>query len=310
MGQRTQHSPEDNGMELGDDQLTVALFQDCPIRRTWHDGRWFYSIIDCMAPLAGTPNTSRYWSDLKRAMLQQERVDVYVLGVVKLSLPGHDGRKQKTDCADKEILFRIIQSVKSPNAEPFKRWLARIAVEVLDAPEIEESPDDLEIRAEVRMRLEMMDRRLHQLVSFRGIVTAEQHQEFTDSNYAGLYNVATESALCDMRGYWPGTDARDFMGFEETALNLYQRAMTGSLIQQRNLQGPEKINQAAEDVGVELRMMRERMGLPMPEDLPRHRRLTPGQYLPELRRNKGEGQLTTQTVLPPVWEEDTKKEEG
>jgi len=287
-------------MEIGDDQLTISLFQDFPIRRTWHDERWFYNVIDCMGPVSRSPRPDRYRSDLKRDMLAREQVDVYALGVKKLPLPAQDGRMMKTDCADMETLLRLVESVKSSHAEPFKRWLAHVGAVVIE----EESQNDLETRAEYRMRLEMMDRRLHQLVSFRGIVTREEHQQFTDSNYAGLYEIATERDLLDLRGWLPVDDARDWMGFDEMAMNLMQRAQTGQLIQRKNLHGSESINQAAYDVGVQIRLMRERLDLPMPEELPPHKRLTRGQYLPELRGANGNGPQETQSIPPPVWDEE------
>jgi DNA-damage-inducible protein D len=289
-------------MEIGDDQLTVALFQDFPIRRTWHDGRWFYSVIDCMGPVSGSPRPDRYWPELKRRLLAgPEQLDVYAIGVVKLTLPKQDGRRGKTDCADKEALFRLIESVPSPNAERFKRWLARVGAAAVDDSA---TPDEIETRAQARMRLEMMDRRLHQLVSFRGVVTREEHQAFTDSNYAGLYSVLTERDLLDMRGWLPVDDARDFMGFEEIADNMIQRAQTAAKIQRENLQGPQSINQAGYDVGVEIRLMLQRLGATMPEDLPQYKRLTQGQYLPELRGGNMWGPQETQSIPPPIWDEE------
>jgi len=289
-------------MELGDDQLTVALFQDFPIRRTWHDDRWFYSVIDCMGPVTGSPRPDKYWSDLKRRLLEgEEQFDVYANGVIKLTLPKQDGRRGKTDCADREALFRLFESVPSKNAEPFKRWLARVGAAIVDE---NPSPDEIESRAQARMRLEMMDRRLHQLVSFRGVVTREEHQAFTDSNYAGLYSVLAERDLLDMRGWLPVDDARDWMGFEEIADNMIQRAQTAAKIQRDNLEGSEAINQAAYDIGVEIRLMLQRIGAAMPEDLPQHKRLTQGQYLPELRGSNGWGPQETQSIPPPIWNEE------
>jgi DNA-damage-inducible protein D len=119
-------------MELGDEKLTVALFEQFPIRRTWYNGEWWYSIIDCMGPLSGSPTPARYWSDLKRDLLAKEGFEVYAQGVNLFPMPDARGRKQKTDCANKAILLRLIQSVKSPNAEPFKQWLADLGAAELE----------------------------------------------------------------------------------------------------------------------------------------------------------------------------------
>jgi hypothetical protein len=281
-------------MELGDDQLTIALFQDMPIRRTWHEDRWFYSVIDCMAPLSGSPNPRRYWSDMKRRMLAEEQVNVDTLGVIKLPLPAQDGSIKKTDCADKETLFRLIQSVKSPNAEPFKQWLAHMGADISDALE---QPDEHQARADTLYKLELTARALRQLVSFRGIVTERQHQAFVDSNYAGLYDVLTQRALMDMRGYWPTMDMRQWMGLEELTDNLFQRVQTRALIQRNNIRGAQHLNTAAYDVGVEVRLTLQRLGATMPEDLPRHKPLSKYDYLPELRDPPAD-------MLPPPTDEE------
>lgn len=267
-------------MELGDEKLTVALFDQFPIRRTWYNGEWWYSIIDCMAPLSGSPNPRRYWSDLKHDILATEQIDVYALGVHILSLPDSTGRKQKTDCANKAILLRLIQSVKSPNAEPFKQWLAD-----LGAAELEKTEDgNRQMRAAYRYKLEGADQLLHELVKFRGIVTPEQHQALTDANYAGLYDVACELDVINMRELPMLTDdPKDWMGVTEEAYNIFQRSLTASVIQQRNIRGQEAILHTAEDVGVEIRLTIQRTGGVMPEDLPRHRPLTRGDWVPGLR---------------------------
>ncbi len=60
------------GSKLREHDGHLALFEQFPIRRTWHNGEWWYSIVDCMAPLAGTPNPRRYWSDMKKRMVKEK----------------------------------------------------------------------------------------------------------------------------------------------------------------------------------------------------------------------------------------------
>ncbi|MBA3827049.1 MAG: hypothetical protein H0X24_24545 [Ktedonobacterales bacterium] len=265
-------------MELGDKDLTVALFDQFPIRRTWHEAEWWYSVVDCMAALAATPNPRGYWSDLKRKLKKEGAM--YEDFVHSLPLPAADGRMAKTDCATTEGLLRIIQAVPSPNAEPFKQWLAQVGAAALEDTE----DGNKQLRSEHRLKLHTVDALLHELVSFRGIVTPEQHQALTDANYAGLYAVATERNVIEMR-HLPmlSDEPMDWMGVAESAYNEFQRALTATVVERKNLQGQTAITTAAEDVGVQIRLTIERTGGTMPEDLPRYRRLSRGDWVPELQ---------------------------
>ena len=173
--------------------------------------------------------------------------------------------------------------MKSPNAEPFKQWLAD-----LGAAELEKTEDgNRAMRADHRLKLHDADTALHELVRFRGIVTPAQHQALTDANYAGLYDVACELDVITMRELPMLTDdPKDWMGVTEEGYNIFQRVLTGSVVQTRNLRGQAAITQAAEDVGVEIRLTIERTGGTLPEHLPRHRRLARGDWVPGLREGE------------------------
>jgi hypothetical protein len=101
------------------------------IRRVWHDGRWWYSVIDVIALLTGNQRPRKYWGDLK-AKLQSEGYDEVSEKIGQLKMEAADGKQRLTDAADTETLLRIIQSVPSPKAEPFKRWLAQVGTERLE----------------------------------------------------------------------------------------------------------------------------------------------------------------------------------
>ena len=110
----------------------IAIFQGKKIRRRWNgkQEKWYFSVIDVVAALTGSTIPKRYWSDLK-IKLQKEGSEVYEK-IVRLKMPASDGKLRGTDVADTEVMLRIIQSVPSPNAEPFKLWLARIGYERLE----------------------------------------------------------------------------------------------------------------------------------------------------------------------------------
>src|SRR5947209_17085043 len=116
----------------------IALFQEKSVRRVWYQNRWYFSIIDVIAILTDSPNPRRYWSDLKRDLEVEGYDEVYAQSV-QLKMEAPDGKMRVTDAADTTTLLRIIQSIRSPKAEPFKRWLAEVGsqrLEEIENPEV------------------------------------------------------------------------------------------------------------------------------------------------------------------------------
>ncbi|HAV14836.1 MAG TPA: phage antirepressor protein [Candidatus Pacebacteria bacterium] len=117
---------------------TIAFFKGKKIRKTLSGGEWWFSIIDVIAALTNTNEPRRYWSDLKIKLRQEGFIEVYEK-IVQLKLEAPDNKMRTTDCANTESIFRIIQSIPSPKAEPFKRWLARVGyerVQEIENPEL------------------------------------------------------------------------------------------------------------------------------------------------------------------------------
>ena len=110
----------------------IKLFQDKKIRTTYDEKakKWYFAVIDVIQVLTESSNSRRYWSDLKRKLIKEGYNQLYEI-IVQLKLESSDGKKYNTDCADTEGLLRIIQSVPSPKAEPFKRWLAKVGYQRL-----------------------------------------------------------------------------------------------------------------------------------------------------------------------------------
>lgn len=110
----------------------LHLFEDKKVRTLWDEEqeKWYFSIVDTIKVLTGSTVPKRYWSDLKKK-LSKEGSQLYE-DIVQLKMQSADGKYYKTDVADTEQLFRLIQSISSPKAEPFKLWLAQIASERLD----------------------------------------------------------------------------------------------------------------------------------------------------------------------------------
>ena len=115
------------------DNSSIQLFEDQKIRTAWDAEKeeWYFSIIDVISVLTDTANPRRYWSDLKRKLKIEGAVEVYEK-IVQLKLLSPDGKKRLTDVASTEQLLRIIQSIPSPKAEPFKAWLAMVGKERIE----------------------------------------------------------------------------------------------------------------------------------------------------------------------------------
>ena len=113
-------------------QDAIKIFEDKKVRTLWDDEKekWYFSIIDVIEILTGSPNARKYWSVLK-TRLKREGSQL-ATNCSQLKMQATDGKYYKTDVADTEQLFRLIQSIPSPKAEPFKIWLAQTASERLD----------------------------------------------------------------------------------------------------------------------------------------------------------------------------------
>jgi prophage antirepressor-like protein len=108
----------------------IKLFESKKVRSHWDSEaeKWYFSIIDVCEILSYSDNPRRYWSDLKRKLINEGASQTYDK-IVQLKTEASDGKMRLTDCADTEGLLRIIQSIPSPKAEPFKLWLAKVGYE-------------------------------------------------------------------------------------------------------------------------------------------------------------------------------------
>lgn len=120
------------------DTTTIALFRGKEIRKTLHSGEWWFSVVDVIHVLTDSANPSVYWSAMKTRVHGDDGIQLSTI-CKQLKLQSADGKMYETDCANTEGIFRIIQSIPSPKAEPFKRWLAKVGyerVQEIENPEL------------------------------------------------------------------------------------------------------------------------------------------------------------------------------
>ncbi len=116
-------------MNNSDELNKLVIFKDKTIRRIFHNNEWWFSVVDVVGALTDSAIPRRYWSDLKKQLIEKEDFSQLYEKIVQLKLKAPDGKLRETDCANTESLLRIIQSIPSPKAEPFKQWLAKVGYE-------------------------------------------------------------------------------------------------------------------------------------------------------------------------------------
>jgi prophage antirepressor-like protein len=105
----------------------ILAFENKFIRRTWHNEEWWFSVVDIVNALTDSKDAGAYWRKLKQRLIEEGSQVVTFCHGLKLAAP--DGKMRETDCATAQGIFRIIQSIPSPKAEPFKQWLAKVGHE-------------------------------------------------------------------------------------------------------------------------------------------------------------------------------------
>lgn len=187
----------------------IHLFEEKKIRTVWDEEqeKWYFSIVDTIAVLTDSPNPRKYWSVLK-TRLKKEGSEL-TTNCSQLKIRAADGKMYLTDVADTEQLFRLIQSIPSPNAEPFKLWLAQVARERLDQMQ------DPELSIEQAMRdykrLGYSDNWINQRLK-----SIEIRKELTDEwKKRGLQEGVQFASLTDIiYKTWAGKTAKEYKQFK------------------------------------------------------------------------------------------------
>lgn len=261
----------DRGLLAFDDGSTGHL-----IRRQWHEGKWYFSVIDVVAILTDSTEPRRYWSDLKARMENEGFRELYAK-IVQLKMRALDGKLRQTDAATAETMLRIVQSVPSPKAEPIKRWLASEGARRLDevAAELPEEQKRPLLRSEMSDR----NRTLAETATGAGVITSRDFAIFQDHGYMGLYGGEKARDIASRKGLPKGEKILDWMGSEELADNIFRAAQTEAKIRRESIANKTNANRTHYAVGREVRETIQRLGGTMPEDLP-----TPSQSIQQLER--------------------------
>lgn len=229
-----------------DGTIELVAFKKKDIRRICQNGEWLFSIVDVIEAVTESERPSKYWSDLKAKMLKDEGFSELSDNIGKLPLPSADGKLRPSEVANAEVLFRIIQSVPSPKAEPVKRWLAKVAYE-----RIKETQDpELAIkRAILTYQLqgrtdEWIERRIRSIVARNELTREWQKRGIKDSkDFAMLTNIISEETFGmgvqrhkKLKGL-SSQNLRDHMTDLELILTMLGETSTTTIARQRDAQG-------------------------------------------------------------------------
>jgi len=184
---------------------TIKVFDEKQVRTAWdaEQEKWFFSIIDVIAALTGNDRPRKYWNDLKSKLLKEGSELSDKIG--QLKMPAEDGKMRVTDVADTEQLFRLIQSIPSPKAEPFKQWLAQVGKERLD--EMQDPELSIDRALEQYLRLGYSENWINQRLK-----SIEIRKELTDEwKRRGLKEGVQFATLTDIiTKAWAGNTTKEY----------------------------------------------------------------------------------------------------
>jgi hypothetical protein len=236
----------------------IQLFEDKKVRTIWDSDqeKWFVSIIDVIEVLTDSDRPRKYWSDLKSKLIKEGSELSEKIGQLKMQ--SSDGKFYKTDVADTEQLFRLIQSIPSPKAEPFKLWLAQIASERLDEMQDPELTIDRALEQYLQLgysenwinqRLKSIEIRkeLTDEWKIRGIKEGQQFETLTDI-ISKSWSGKTTKEYKILKGL-KKENLRDNMTNTELILNMLAEASTKDISQAVNPETFEESKNVAKQGG-------------------------------------------------------------
>ena len=246
----------------------IKLFEERKVRTIWDDTheKWYFSIVDVVAILTDSPNPQTYWRVLKKRLKEEGNETVTNCNALKLKAT--DGKMRLTDVADTEQLFRLIQSIPSPKAEPFKLWMAEVASTRID--QLQDPERSIEQAVADYRRLGYSEAWINQRIK-----SIEVRKELTDEwkrtgvkegvEYATLTDIITQQ--------WSGFTTKEYKEYKglkkenlrdnmtnlEMAFNILAEASTTELSKQRDPQGVEEQKKVAKEGGSVAKVARKQL---------------------------------------------------
>jgi len=254
------------------DHTKIALFKGKKIRKTLYQNEWWFSVVDVISILTGSSNPQVYWRVLKKRLTNEGSTET-VTNCNGFKMEAPDGKMRLTDCADTEGMFRIIQSIPSPKAEPMKRWLAKVGyerVKEIEDPELASKrtrilyklkgyPEDW---IEKRMRGIAIREELTDEWDKRGVQSQREYEILTAEISKAAFGV-TPSEYREIKGL-KHQNLRDHMDDFELIFTMLGERSTTEIHRQENSQGYAKLKSDAKaggDIaGIARKKLEKRLG--------------------------------------------------
>lgn len=252
-----------------DKKNEVSVFLGYSIRSTQYQGERYFSVVDFVRELTGSPDANRYWSDLKASVNTEENGQPFAF-CVPLKLRADDGKLRRTDCATTEGLFRIVQSVPSPKAEPAKRWLAQVAHENVQ----EKQNPELAIQKGrqrafdfytkkgatpewTKSRIEGIEARtsLTDLFKAAGVSSGAYYAKLTSDTHKGAFGI-TPSEHKGIKQLHKNERLRDNFVISELALSRMAEAFLAEDIKSKNAKTPKDVEACVKENQVFMKTVR------------------------------------------------------
>lgn len=272
-----------------DKKTSIKLFEDYKVRTSWNkeQEKWYFSVIDIVAILTESPNPRKYWSVLK-TRLRKEGSQL-TTNCSQLKMQSADGKYYNTDVLDTEGILRLIQSIPSPKAEPFKLWLAKVGSERLD--EIQDP--EIAINRALKYYLdkgyspEWVNQRLKSIEVRKALTDEWQRSGVKDNQYATLTDIITQE--------WSGMKTRDYKEFKglhkeslrdnmsnmELVLNMLAEVSTTEISKKKNPKTLDENKAVAKQGGSVAKQARKQIELQTGESV-----VTDDNFLPLHKKTK------------------------
>lgn len=256
----------------------IKEFQSNQIRSVWNDetGEWYFSVVDVVRALTDSTDTKQY---IKKMRIRDPELNSKwgtICTPVKMQAP--DGKMRKSQAANIEGLLRIIQSIPSPKAEPFKLWMAQLGADrIHDIEAAEALKQEINQRLTARNDVRRHNNSLATAAFAAGVKTSLDFAIFQNSGYMGLYNGETAGDIKRRKGLKKNDEILDHMSSVELGANLFRITQAEDKLRRENITSKEEANKIHYTVGRTVRKTIEELGGTMPEELP-----TPDKSIKEL----------------------------
>lgn len=243
---------------IPDGEQQIVPFKGKTVRKAFYNGEWWFSVVDVVSALTESGRARKYWADLKRQLADKEGFSEVSDKIGQLEMTAEDGKKRATDVATTETIFRIIQSITSPNAEPFKRWLAKVGYERIQE---NQNPEIAIKRAILAYQLQgrsddWIEKRIRTIVSRKELTAEWKKRGVQNNEYAILTNVISELTFGmhaerhrRVKGLKKSHTLRDHMTDLELILTMLGETSTKEIARQRDAQGFYQNHDAAQSGG-------------------------------------------------------------